>query len=164
MYRHFVEEHGNICTYETFRKTLKEANISFTRLGSEECDICKTYSIHVKDCHVDDDCEICADHSKHLKNAEESRSAYQEDRDRRAGRQGTIVSVDMMRVTVLPILPHKVCVFTPRLIAYNETFSPLGGGKVGKALSVTWHEGIAGRDASDVASTFIKFCERHRDT
>ena len=46
MYRHFVEEHGNICTYETFRKTLKEANISFTRLGSEECDICKTYSIH----------------------------------------------------------------------------------------------------------------------
>ncbi|KAF0301326.1 hypothetical protein FJT64_026333 [Amphibalanus amphitrite] len=108
MYSHLTEEQGaNFCTYETFRKALREANVSFTRLGSEECDMCKAYSLHIKECHVDAECQVCSDHGTHLKNAEESRRAYQKDRDRVAGEDETLVSVDMMRVTVLPILPHK---------------------------------------------------------
>ena len=50
----------------------------------------------------------------------------------------------------------KSAVFTGRICAYNETFSPIGKGK-GKSYAMMWHQGIAGRNDEDIASTFHKF-------
>ena len=58
---------------------------------------------------------------------------------------------------MLPPLPGvKTVVFTKRIIAYNETFAPLGK-KSGDAIAVTWHEAIGGRDAPEIGSCFEKF-------
>ena len=162
MYRHLVEEKGRVCSLERFRQAVREANIGFTRLAGEECEICKAFHLHVSTCTEHDTCQVCRDHASHLDRAERARAEYARDRERPRDEDELVVSADMMRIAVLPIMPHKTCVFTSRLIAYNETFVPLGGGK-GKGVCVVWHEGVAGRDAPDVASTFMKFAELHRD-
>ena len=161
MYGHLVEERGRICTYERFRQALRAANVSFTKLGSEECETCKIFNVHVTTCTNHEDCSICQDHTAHLDRAEQARADYAKDRQRVTNDSELFVSADMMRVTLLPILPHKVCVFTPRLITYNETFTALGGKK---GVCVLWHEGISGRDAPDVASAFMKFAELNHNT
>lgn len=74
----------------------------------------------------------------------------------------------MMRICLLPQLPHKECAFTSRLVVYNETFAPVGQkswkrGEAPRPVSVVWHEGVAGRDAPDVASAVIKYLETQRD-
>ena len=60
----------------------------------------------------------------------------------------------------------KVVVFCKRTVVFNETFAPVGGSKNGKdkAASVLWHEGIRERPAEDVASTFVSFIKKNRDT
>ena len=68
---------------------------------------------------------------------------------------------------MLPRLPGlKVVVFCKRIVVFNETFAPVGGSKHGKdkAAGVLWHEGIRGRLAEDVASTFVSFIRKNRDT
>ena len=77
-----------------------------------------------------------------------------------------VVSVDMQKVIMLPRLPGlKVAVFCKRIVLLNESFAPIGGAKVGKQkpTGVLWHEGIKGRSATDVASTYIKFIRENRD-
>ena len=111
-----------------------------------------------KTCDNHEECSLCQEHASHLDRAEQARAEYARDRERPTNDRELFVSADMMRVTLLPILPHKICVFTPRLIAYNETFVALGGKR---GLCVLWHEGVSGRDAPDVASTFVKFAELH---
>ena len=65
---------------------------------------------------------------------------------------------------MLPRLPglKSAIIFCRRLVAF-QTFAPLG--KRGKPVGVIWHEGVRGRDATDVASAFIKFMRdvEHRD-
>ena len=156
MYRHLVEEKGTICSYERFRQALRSANVSFARLGSEECETCKAFSMHVTACDNHETCSVCQEHAAHLDRAEKARAEYARDRQRQATEDDLFVSADMMRVTLLPILPHKVCAFTPRLIAYNETFAALGGKR---GVCILWHEGVSGRDAPDVASVFMTFAE-----
>ena len=53
----------------------------------------------------------------------------------------------------------KVAVFYKRVVVFNETVAPVGGSKNGKdkATVVLWHEGIRGRSAAEVASTFVSF-------
>ncbi|GFR65787.1 C-type lectin [Elysia marginata] len=54
----------------------------------------------------------------------------------------------------------KSCVFANRLVAYHETFAPLGDQHKKKypkqVMSILWHEGISGRSAANVTSAFIK--------
>ena len=58
---------------------------------------------------------------------------------------------------MLPEIPGvKSAVFTGRICAYNDTFSPIGKGK-GKSYAMLWHQGIAERNDEDIASTFHKF-------
>ena len=68
---------------------------------------------------------------------------------------------------MLPRHPgFKVVVFCKRIVVLSETFTPVGGSKNGKdkATDVLWHEGIRGRSAADVASTFVIFIRKNRDT
>ena len=68
---------------------------------------------------------------------------------------------------MLPRLPVlKVVVFCKRIVVFNKTFALVGGSKNGKnkATGVLWHEGLRGRSAADVASTFISFIRKNWDT
>ena len=56
----------------------------------------------------------------------------------------------------------KTCVFTTRLVNFNETFSELG--KHGKDTAVVWHEAISGTRDEDSGSAFHKYIDGLRDT
>ena len=66
----------------------------------------------------------------------------------------------MQKVLLLPMLHgYKACVFTKRVVCFNETFAPIKGWSTQifkKPLAVVWHEGISGRNDEDVASSIIK--------
>ena len=62
----------------------------------------------------------------------------------------------------------KTCVFTKRIIAFNETFAPLGGKRkstLGKPIGILWYEAVTGRDAGDMAGAYDKLIRnvRHWD-
>lgn len=58
----------------------------------------------------------------------------------------------------------KEVIFIPRLIAFNESFVPVGQyTKSVKPLAVVWHEAIQGRKKEDLVSTFYAFLLRNRD-
>ena len=168
LYRHFKETHGEAaCSETTYRRTMNRLNIGFTKLGTEECSECAAFALH--ECEDKGGiCPACEKHDEHLKYRNEARIAYQRDGERMWKDGEIIVSADMMRIFLLPQLPHKECIFTSRLVVYNETFSPVGrrswrAGDVPRPVSVLWHEGLAGRDAPDVASAFIRYLQTQRD-
>jgi len=62
---------------------------------------------------------------------------------------------------MLPRLPGvKTCIFTRRLVAFHETFAPLGTASNSETkrpvISTLWHEAISGRNAEDLAGPFIE--------
>lgn len=58
----------------------------------------------------------------------------------------------------------KEVIFTGRIIAFNESFVPVGTKqKDKKPLAVIWHEGVAGRSKTDIISTFNAFFLCNRD-
>ena len=103
--------------------------------------------------HHERGCELCDAHQKHLDQAKEAREAYWSDASRASHPDVLYMSADMMKVHILPQLPVKEALFTPRLTCYNETFAPPGsstgsGNKRDKqqhkrATCVVWHDGLA---------------------
>ena len=66
---------------ETYRKCIKEKNISFATLDQEECEDCKKHMQHKKS-HREDtlhSCEQCLSYNKHLEDSKEARQACQSD-------------------------------------------------------------------------------------
>lgn len=59
----------------------------------------------------------------------------------------------------------KTVMFTRRIIAFNESFVPLGSQKniTDNATAVIWHEAIAGRNKEDIISAFHAFFISKRD-
>ena len=121
---------------------MKELNISFTKLGEEECESCLCYGKHEHDNPLQ--CTICKDWRIHNEKAMKSRREYQKD-----------VTTDHTEDEAYFAPGVKTSVFTRRLVVFHETFAPLGGGKK-KPVGVVWHEGIAGRNAEDVMSSYHK--------
>ena len=154
-------------------------NISFVKLGEEECERCDLHERHLethKPEEVPNDekennkrtcenCESCGDFISHIKTVSQARESYRRDKDRELNDDELIASVDMERVMMLPRIPGlKVVVFCKRIVLFNEKFAPVGGSKKGrKATGVLWREGVKGRSASDVASTYIRFICSNRD-
>lgn len=71
---------------------------------------------------------------------------------------------------MLPSLPHKVCMFTRRLVIYNETSSILQPIKLRRneqqkkrRVAALWHEGIAERKAADLTSCYVALLKSNRD-
>ena len=96
-------------------------NISFTKLGCEECEFCDRFL-------VQHDSSISQfDFDEHQCSYRAARMVYQEDVTSYVDCQHTIcVSVDLQKVFLLPHLPmYKSAIFTPRLIVFNETFLPV---------------------------------------
>lgn len=83
MYADYVEK-GNNCSYESYCKAVKLSNISFTKLGEEECESCLLQQQHVKADHQGEPaayCPQCERWQKHKDAAAESRLHYRSDAD-----------------------------------------------------------------------------------
>ena len=141
-------------------------NIIFAALGKEECELCITFKEH--QC-LQQGCEVCLSYEQHKIKAIETRSAYKEDSSLTNDNENAYYSVDLQKVIMLPRLPGiKTVAFTRRVIAYNETFAPLGDKKKLKDKSelptaLTWHQAEGGRSAQEVCSTYYNFIKSKRD-
>ena len=45
------ESEGNACSYESYRQTVKQKNLTFVQFGGEQCEKCLENSYHVKKAH-----------------------------------------------------------------------------------------------------------------
>ena len=173
----------SLVSYSYYRRKVKSLNISFVKLGEEECESCKLHSINLKDVRLfvkrcrssyrrsrwkeKKECNTCDNYTTHISKAIEARSMYKAEKDRKWEPNEVVISVDMQKVIMLPRLPGlKQVVFCKRLVLFNETFASIGGEAKGKSIKPTgvlWHEPIKGRFAEDIASSFIFFSRQNRD-
>lgn len=147
---------GNVCSYEAYRKIVKDKKISFAKLGEEQCEDCLEHAEHAN-CHTGEtessDCPECLRWNKHKQSALESCQSYQADAERDWPDMTSVRSVDFQKVIMLPRMPGvKSAVFTRHIVAYHETFASVGK-KTNKknTISVLWHEGMAGRSAAEIS-------------
>ncbi|KAK7169041.1 hypothetical protein R3I93_005136 [Phoxinus phoxinus] len=165
MYADWLEK-GNRCSYETYRKAVRQKNISFTKLGEEECEECLLHEQHEHACDDDVmDCLQCERWRKHKNSALQGRLAYQADAEKDWQGDTSVRSVDLQKVIMLPRMPGvKTAIFTRRIVAYHETFASVGKkGNKKHTISVVWHEGMAGRSAQEIASAYVMALEKERD-
>ena len=164
MYADFQQKHPGICKRERYRKTVKMMNISFAKLGEEECEWCFEHKVHVKENHQDEadaaNCEYCTEWAEHMEMAGVARAWYRKDKEKDKAPCEAVVSVDMQKVIMLPRMPGiKNCVFTRRLVQFHQTFAPLGGRarSEDKVIGAVWNEAISGRNAEDVSSAYVHY-------
>ncbi|KAK5906851.1 hypothetical protein CesoFtcFv8_004759 [Champsocephalus esox] len=161
-------EKDNKCSYESYRQAVKSLNISFTKLGEEQCESCLLQEQHVKADHQGEaavNCPQCEKWQIHKDSATGSRLHYQSDAEQDWPEDTSTRSVDLQKVIMLPRMPGvKSAVFTRRIVAYHETFASVGK-KTNKknTISVVWHEGIAGRSAAEITSAYAAALEKERD-
>ena len=161
----FEVKHPHYCCYDKYRRVVQQQNISFCKLGEEECEFCLMHANHKCETVVDgqmngDECEECREILEHKQLAEKIRKLYINDRDSVSLQDHYFWSVDLQKVLLLPRLPGvKSSIFTRRLVVFHETFAPLKS--LANTVSVLWHEGISGRNAGDIASTFICAMRQH---
>ena len=150
-------------------------NIGFTTLSSEECSRCSVHMQHTLEQHgvnskepnhPNEGCEQCAKHAHHINEAKTAREAYRADADSNWEDGTAFFFADMMRVFMLPQLPLKDAIFTPRLTCFNETFAPLmptnredraTRKRRQRCTCIIWHDGLAGRGCEEVAAAFYLF-------
>ena len=167
MHADFNEKNPSVkCGYQTYRKIVHKLNISFTKLGEEQCEACVMHNIsqHSEGCTCND-CQIW---KCHVTRAQEAREMYRADATAQWSSDYSVRSVDLQKVIMLPRMPGvKSSVFTRRIIAFHETFATVGNKKENKAkkktISVVWHEGTAGRKAEEITAAFLKALKFERD-
>ena len=145
MWTFFKEDHPNDKVCETtYGNRIKRMNISFCKLGEEECEVCEAHILHEckagikfgkeREEHNPDLinpeqralCEACDNWIEHIEKATESRKAYRADADKYPVPNEHFVSADMQKVIMLPRMPGcKTAQFTRRITMYHETFAPL---------------------------------------
>lgn len=163
MHNDFLDK-GNTCSYETYRKVVRKKNISFAKLGDEQCEDCLQHEEHMKEKHALDTCESCRQFQQHMNALNESKMAYRSDVEMPVPRDTSIRSVDMQKVIMLPRMPGvKSAILTRRLTTYHETFATVGRVVGKKHLSVVWHEGIAGQSDKEITSAYFAALQRERD-
>ena len=188
MFKWFKETNpGDRIGKMSYFRRVQQMNISFAKLGEEECEVCIEILHH--ECSAQNpstedtkkaerlanikpgECQKCDAWTQHINKSYESRNAYRKDADTYPEPEKYCVSADLQKVIMLPRLPGvKKCVFTRRIIAFNETFAPLVATdevkkkwraekkKVPsiKPMGMIWHEGIQGRNDEDICSAFVK--------
>ena len=184
MHADYKDNHPGIdkCEYETYRKTVSDLNISFTKLGEEECEKSTAHEEHlqtpghhgegggglVEDGNAPGECDVCREWREHKDRAKASREMYQDNSKQEWPAECCVRSVDLQKVIMLPRMPgNKTAIFTKRIVAFHETFATVGKKAKGKGkentTSVVWHEGVAGRKAEEIASAFVSALEKDRD-
>ncbi|KAH9641501.1 hypothetical protein HF086_017837 [Spodoptera exigua] len=128
-------------------------NISFTLLGNEECEDCESFKLHQPTCQDSASCDTCISYKLHKQKYEKARKCYQEDVDLSTKfTEKAFYSADLQKVIMLPRIDmFKAAIFCPRIIAFNESFVPLGPTKsTSQPFAAIWHEAISGRKQEDI--------------
>lgn len=163
MHCDFKEKYPDfMCSYSLYRRVVtKEMNISFAQLGNEQCELCEKHKLHckLKLLGIECSCGYELHHAKYV----DARKLYDIQRTMNSEKIG-IFSLDLQKVIMLPRLNmFKAVIFCPRIIAFNESFVPIGGSKDNgqpkfwKPEAAIWHEAISGRLKEDIISAFFKF-------
>jgi len=78
IHKDFMSKHGTTCKflYDLYQKVVKDMNISFTRLGHEQCEHCESHDLHKKNCESYDS---CVKWNSQVDRAKVSRQAYDKD-------------------------------------------------------------------------------------
>lgn len=107
MYKNFQENFpNNDFSYELYRKEVANLNISFTKLGHEECWECESFKIHKdttnhnndEDGTSNSDCEVCENWKKHNLKATSARQEYRKDAECGPSDESLFVSADLQKV------------------------------------------------------------------
>ena len=163
MHRRFVTSTGLQCSYPLYQQIFKSMNIGMTKLGHEECELCKEFELHKKCCNCDVVCSLYSNYAAHRKRYTEARQRYREDAAAEEDPQKQVFSADLQKVLLLPMIDQfKKTIFTSRLVCFNETFAPLSK-SAKKSIAILWHEAVCGRKDEDIASAFQKFISEYRD-
>lgn len=168
MHKDYLFKFNNPCSYDLYRKiVVNDKKISFTKLGHEECETCEEFTLHEKNHtkeNLDDQCDRCQLWSKHINRAKAARSMYRSNADSNFDEKTICVSADLQKIIMLPrIDTFKKVVFIKRLVAYHESFVPVGKKSKAFPYAVVWHEAIAGRCKEEITSAFFAFLLRNRD-
>jgi hypothetical protein len=141
MWNDYCEQYAGV-SYYTYAAAVRKAGITFCILGNEECETCA----ELKHEHAEfvDGCEVCDTKQNHKTLYTAAREEYQKDKSSTRVPGRVVVSADLMKVFMLPKMPFKVAIFTPRVVVFNETFSPLESSCVLKGAAVVWDESTAG--------------------
>ena len=123
MHKAYLKNEGCNVSY-VYRREVNNLNISFAKLGEEECEVCISHDLHI--CSLPEEvCEDCISIEKHRNPANIAHKMYKEDAANNYDNDK--FSADLQKVVMLPRMPGiKTVVFTKRITAYNETFAPLG--------------------------------------
>ncbi|XP_065095618.1 uncharacterized protein LOC135717456 [Ochlerotatus camptorhynchus] len=162
MHKHYQDTHTSQVSYSLYSRVLNEMNISFVKLGHEECEVCVSMEQHkkvnVNNSECTDDCILCSDYSKHLEHAKQARIEYRMNGDTVTAGQ-LVMAVDLQKVIQLPRLDGlKTIVFSQRILAFNQTFAPVGAfARTFPVVACIWPESVSGRSSSDINSCFHKF-------
>ncbi|XP_039282015.1 uncharacterized protein LOC120350888 [Nilaparvata lugens] len=162
MHKDFLMKFPNIqVSYDFYRKEVGKNNISFAVLGNEECETCESFEIeHLhKKYNLQSECTKCSEWKIHLDLAKTARELYKEHLRLYKNHDNTVCyTADLQKVIMLPRMESfKAVLFAKRLVAYNESFVPVGEKSKHKTFATVWHEGISGRKKEDIVSTFYAF-------
>ena len=111
-------------------------------------------------------CKTCLEFNKHKAAADSTKSEYEKDKQiNRFCSPGTLYLSADMQVVMMPRMPgYKTAIFTKRMVCFHETFAPIGTFTDRKLVGVVWNESITGRNATDVAATFVRFIREEKST
>ena len=122
MHEDFLTKSVDNISYETYRKTVNAKNISFAKLGEEECEMCLQFSKHKHDkqTEMQTQCLMCEAHKQHKLRAQKARQEYTKDKESSGE---SYYSTDMQKNNhASPIAWHKdstihkkTCNFSPNL-------------------------------------------------
>ena len=159
MHADFIEKHAsNKCSYETYRKIFSKLNISFAEPEVDKCDDCAFYRQNAEND------ELKAEWMLHQERASAAREAYRHDSAENWPTTTAVFAVDLQKVLLLPRMPDlKSCIFTSRLVVFNETFAMMGSQSKKVHYLAIWDESISGRNRCDIASAFNKVLQKERD-
>lgn len=169
MHADFIKKYFDCraCSYELYRSFLTEMNVTFSKVGVDECDMCETFnkhnSTHDKN-NLFPDCDICYKWSIHMKRDSEAKNKYQNLLLEVPYNQDTgYYTSDLQKPLLLPRIDTSVT-FTKRLVTFNKSFIPLGSMENNtRPIVFLWHEAIAGRQEEDIISVFYQFFLECRD-
>lgn len=108
MYKDFKEKNANLkMSYELYRKEIRLMNISFARLGNEECFECEKFNLHSNSSihhknNLIEDCESCMLWKRHKEKYDTARELYQSD-GKQVVPDKLVVSGDLQKVYLMKI-------------------------------------------------------------
>ena len=154
MWKDYQAKHDTSISERSYKRVFRSMNIGILRPSQDECDYCVARKNHEQgeENHNANECTLCDEMKRNLGRAETARKVYEEAHKDISENCGGYTA-DMQKILLRPKMTIKEHFYVSRLVIFNETFSSLN--KDGHYIML-WHEGIAGRKATDVASLYIK--------